>query len=101
MPLLGDVPKGSGVSPPAEEPQPEGLQPTPWVQEAFKGSHSADFITALNSTRAEFPLEVKFGAGMLSLPFFFGVLEVQKAPQARHAALHRNARVRFFLHRRA
>lgn len=77
LPTLAGSPKGPclylGMSPRAQRSlrQPEGLQPTPWVQEAFKGSHLANFIPTLNSTRAKFPLEVKFGVGMLSLPFFF------------------------------
>lgn len=45
--------------------------------------------------------KLNLGWGCYLCPFFFGVLEVQKAPQARRAASHRNARVRFFLHRRA
>lgn len=99
LPTLAGSPKGPclylGMSPRAQGSlrQPEGLQPTPWVQEAFKGPISSPPLILQEPNSHS---KLNLGWGCYLCPFFFGVLEVQKAPQARRAASHRNARVFLF-----
>lgn len=75
LPTLAGSPKGPclylGMSPRAQGSlrQPEGLQPTPWVQEAFKGPISSPPLILQEPNSHS---KLNLGWGCYLCPFFFG-----------------------------